>query len=57
MKTKRWEYYSFLNQVSRFGSNAMTIADLNRLGSEGWELVSITIDNDGGWRYTFKRPI
>lgn len=42
---QRWEYYQDVGLMP---------PELNKLGTEGWELVSI-IDGER-WCYTFKRP-
>src|SRR5438128_1700276 len=31
--------------------------DLNKLGAEGWELVSVTSNREGQLAYYFKRPL
>ncbi len=65
-----WEYHSysfnfdaaaFISQGGLFDSNLFN-NELNRLGWEGWELVSVFDTNsvNGGTRYVvavFKRPL
>lgn len=45
-----WEYTAMLSEDSGI------VADLNALGSDGWELVSVVYAVNKGWQSFFKRP-
>lgn len=49
---KRWEYATFTTERGH-----MTLGEMNRMGSEGWELVGFESTPYGldSWRYVFKR--
>ena len=66
---ERWEYmqicgsFSCEPETKQNRSNRDIVPDLNRIGNEGWELVSATTcQNDGGTQlhaivYTLKRKL
>ncbi|KKM14128.1 hypothetical protein LCGC14_1709310 [marine sediment metagenome] len=43
-----WEYKTLTGQTDR---------DLNILGSQGWELINITLSPSGGLTFYFKREV
>jgi hypothetical protein len=51
---QRWEYTTIY--VIRLDGNEITVA-LNKLGEEGWELVSGPTDSAWGHLFILKRPI
>ena len=52
---KKFEY---LKRERNIMHNSITQNELNDLGSDGWELVTIIPQNNNGWiTYFFKREI
>jgi len=49
---QKWEYFMMISD--KFG---MPTEDLNRFGSEGWELVNVVYLDYRMLHYYFKRPV
>jgi hypothetical protein len=50
-KYPRWQY--IIREID-FGRDGL---DLNELGDQGWELVSVVLDPNGVHKFYFKRPV
>ena len=69
---QRWELTLYTTRVfldqkveevwdKRYEDGTTDWSKINKMASEGWDLVNVTTINAGGWTrrllYTFKRPI
>ena len=57
-KSEKFEYY-LLQLQHTFGSGLKDLAEVNKLGANGWELVSVTTvitESNPHDSYYFKRP-
>ena len=55
----KWEYHLYAASLTLFTSQhgqPLYIRDLNKLGAEGWELVSVTLVHSAA-SFLFKRPL
>jgi len=53
VRTVAWEYHQIAQPI---GVPSVTAAELNALGADGWELVTVVNDNRGALNFYFKRP-